>query len=111
MARKNKRVAKNEFRYNRNQKHITFVFEDDGKRYTAVGITHQPESFGKKNMPLEHNPQKFKQKGDSFVRNGFIRDRHSSYGRPNNNYALSSEDYPKVKAKIRNYKKKRKKNK
>lgn len=110
MPKKKKYVAKGEFRYNRNQKHITYVFEDDGKKYTAVGITHQSKTFGKDNMPLAHNPQKYKT-DKAYIRNGFIRDRHSSYGRPNKNYAFSSEDFPKVKAKIRNYKKKRKKNK
>lgn len=110
MPKKKKYVAKSEFRYNRNQKHITYVFEDDGKKYTAVGATHQPKTFGKDNMPLAHNPQKYKT-DKAYIRNGIIRDRHSSYGRPNKNYAFSSEDFPKVKAKIRNYKKKRKKNK
>lgn len=47
MPKKKKYVAKSEFRYNRNQKHITYVFEDDGKKYTAVGITHQPKTLGK----------------------------------------------------------------
>lgn len=108
MAKKKKRVAKNEFRYNRNEKHMTYVFEDDGKKYTSVGLTHNPESFGKKNIPLSKNPQKHHDE-PAYIRNGVIRDRHVSYGKANRDFAFSSDDYPKVKAKIRNYKKKRKK--
>lgn len=110
MARKNKRVAKSEFRFNANQKHITYVFEDDGKRYSSLGITHQKQTFGKDNMPMKQNPQKGRT-DDAYIRNGVIRDKHASYGRVKHNYKFSSEDFPKVKAKIRNYKKNRKKNK
>lgn len=110
-AKKPKRVAKDEFRFNNNQKHMTYVFEDDGKRYASVGITHHAQTFEKDNMPLEDNPQKGKEGEPAFVRNGIIRDKHESYGRVKHNYKFSERDFPKVKAKIRNYKKKRKKNK
>ncbi len=110
MAKKRKSVAKNEFRFNANQKHMTYIFEDDGKKYSSVGITHQQQTFGKENMPLKNNPQKCRT-DSAYIRNGIIRDKHDSYGRAKNNYKFSDEDYPKVKSKIRNYKKNRKKNK
>lgn len=110
-AQKPKRVAKNEFRFNNNQKHMTYVFEDDGKKYASVGITHHDKTFEKNNMPLTTNPQKNHESDPAFIRNGIIRDKHESYGRAKHNYQFSDEDFPKVKSKIRNYKKKRKKNK
>lgn len=109
-SKRNKRVAKNEFRFNRNQHHITYVFEDDGKKYSSVGITHQPKTFEKVNMPLINNPQKGRDE-KAYIRNGVIRDKHDSYGKIKKNYSFSSADFPAIKAKIRNYKKKRKKNK
>ena len=110
VAQKKKRVAKNEFRYNRNERHMTYVFEDDGKKYASVGITHHDKTFGKANMPLDDNPQD-EHEEPAFVRHGFIRDRHESYSEVKANFEFSEKDFPKVKAKIRNYKKKRKKNK
>lgn len=110
MAKKKKRIAKNEFRYNANQHHMTYVFEDDGKKYSSVGITSKDKTFEKKNMPLSKNPQKTKNE-PAYVRNGIIRDKHDSYSRVKRNFEFSKEDFPKVKSKIRNYKKNRKKNK
>lgn len=110
MANKKKRTAKNEFRYNSNQKHMSYVFEDDGKKYSSLGITTKPYTFGKKNMPLSKNPQKTKTE-PAYIRNGVIRNKHDSYSRVKRNFAFAEEDLPKVKAKIRNYKKQRKKNK
>lgn len=108
--KKKKRVVKNEFRFNANQHHITYVFEDDGKKYSSVGITHQPKTFEKSNMPLLNNPQNG-HTDKAYVRNGIIRDKHASYGKIKKNFKFSSEDFKNVKAKIRHYKKKRKKNK
>lgn len=103
MARKIK--SKNEFRYNRKISHNTYVFGDDGKNYKAVGITHSNKTFGRNNMPLKVNPQKGK-KEKSYIRNGIISDKHSHFDKPKKNFSFSKEDFPKVKSKIRNYKKK-----
>lgn len=102
-------MVKNEFRYNVRDKHKQYVFlEQDGK-YKAVGITHQAETFGKRNMPLKKNPQQGKSE-IAYIRNGIISASKKSYGKkPLKNYSFSTEDFPKVKAKIRNYKKRRKK--
>lgn len=108
MARKRYR-AKNEFRYCKKTKHTAYVFEDDGKKYNAVGITHKEKTFGKKNMPLDNNPQRGKTE-KAYIRNGIIRERHNSFGPKRNNFEFSETDFPKVKSKIRNYKKERKRN-
>lgn len=50
--KKRKRTSKNEFRYNNRTNHPNYIFEDDGRRYSALGITHSAETMGKKNMPL-----------------------------------------------------------
>ena len=103
MARKYK--VKNEFRFNRNINHNTYVFGDDGKKYKAIGITHSSKTFGKKNMPLEENPQKNK-KEKAYIRNGIVSDKHSHFDKPKKNFNFSKNDFAKVKSKIRNYKKK-----
>lgn len=103
-----KNKDKNEFRFNRKINHNTYVFSDDGKRYKAVGITHSDKTFGKKNMPLNDNPQKGK-KEKAYIRNGVISDTYSHFDKPKKNFSFSNEDFPKVKSKIRNYKKRRKK--
>lgn len=98
-------LSKNEFRFNRKINHNTYVFGDDGKRYKAVGITHSDKTFGKENMPLKVNPQKGK-KEKAYIRNGIISDIHLHFDKPKKNFIFSKEDFPKVKSKIRNYKKK-----
>ena len=97
--------VKNEFRFNRKTGHNTYVFGDDGRNYKAVGITHRDKTFGKQNMPLDDNPQKNK-KEKAYVRNGIISDTHSHFDKPKKNFSFSKSDFPKVKSKIRNYKKK-----
>lgn len=111
MTKNKRRIAKNEFRYNENQHHMSYVFEDDGKKYTSVGITSKEFTFDKKNMPLSKNPQKTMYAKPAYIRNGIIRDKHNSYSRVKRNFEFADEDFPKVKSKIRNYKKTRKKNK
>lgn len=109
MAKK-KYKAKNEFRYNKKTKHPNYIFEDDGTNYAAVGLTHSSKTFGKKNMPLKDNPQRRKSK-KAYVRNDYIIDTHQSFGKKRNDFSFSKEDYPKVKSKIRKYKRNRKKRK
>lgn len=105
---KKKRVARNEFRFNKNQKHVNYVFEDDGKKFSSLGITHSPKTFGKKNMPLRQNPQKGHSE-QAYIRNEIVRDKKSFYSRSLKNYKFSAADFKSVKAKIRNFKRKRKK--
>lgn len=94
---------RNEFRYNYSQKHKNYVFGERGNKYLSLGITHEEYTFGKKNMPLEKNPQKGKTE-QSFIRNGIISDKKKNYGRPLRNYTFSNRDYKNVKSKIRKYK-------
>lgn len=112
MANKNRRklTPKNEFRFNFTAKHNTYVFADDGKKYKAVGITHNDHTFGKKNMPLSKNPQKGKTDA-SYIRNGIISDKHKNFDKPKKNFSFSKSDFANVKSKIRNYKKNRNRNK
>lgn len=103
------RKPKNEFRYNNDTNHIDYVFEDDGKRFASVGITHAEKTFGKTNMPLTNNPEKGHFE-DAYIRNGFNRKPYKNYSSQKKNFKFSEEDFPKVKSKIRNYKKNRKRN-
>ncbi len=109
MTKRKKYIEKNEFRFNFAEKHKNYVFAEtkDGK-YIGVGITHESTTFSKPNMPLEKNPQKGKTE-ESYIRNGIVTDKKRLYGRPLKNYSFSENDFPKVKSKIRNYKKRQKK--
>ena len=110
---KKKVKPKDEFRFNHKTGHMNYVFGETEEDYKSVGLTSKETTFGKKNMPLEKNPKKG-DSGKSYIRNGIISDRKGSYSeKVAKNYEFSEEDKPKVKGKIRNYKKgqKRKKKK
>lgn len=113
MARKKKQkkklIPKNEFRYNFAEGHKAYVFGEINGEYRSVGITHKSHTFGKKNMPLSHNPQK-KKSEPAYIRNGIVSGKINNYGnRKINTLSFSNEDFAKVKSKIRNYKKRQKK--
>ena len=105
--------TRNEFRHNIHAKHPNYIFEADTKKDTwrAIGITHEPETFKKKNAPLKKNPKNTDER-QAYMRNGTITGSHKDFGRKTiKNMEFSAEDIPNVKAKIRNDKKKRKKKK
>ncbi len=79
--KKRKRTSKNEFRYNNRTNHPNYIFEDDGRRYSALGITHSAETMGKKNMPLSVNPQVGKYE-KSYIRHGVIQLKHRLLAQP-----------------------------
>ena len=95
--------TKNEFRYNRNTKHMNYIFLEKENKFKAIGLTTNNETFGRKNMPLKVNAQKNKTE-QSYVRNGIISEKINNYGPVDNRFSFSSEDFPNVKSKIRNYK-------
>lgn len=61
-------------------------------------------------MPLEKNPRK-NHTEKAYIRNGYNRKAHKYYGKIQKDFAFSPTDFANVKAKIRAYKKNRKKNK
>lgn len=104
-----KRETRNEFRYNNKTKHPNFIFEIEGGKYHAVGLTHSPSTFGRPNMPLKKNPKKNTTE-QSYIRNGIITAPTKSFSkRTIQNMEFSEEDSPNVKSKVRNYKNNRKK--
>ena len=105
---KKKKIApKSEFRYNDETNHPAYVFGEGVNNFYSVGITHSKKTFGKKNMPLTQNPKK-NDKSKAYIRNGIVVGRKKGFGRLLKGYSFSKEDFPKVKAKIRNYKRNRK---
>lgn len=100
--------TRDEFRYNINTKHYNYIFEAHEKddEYYALGLTTEDTTFGTKNMPLTHNPQKSKIE-PSHIRNGEIVAGHKAFSKKvEKNINFDSEDIPNVKAKKRNAKKK-----
>ena len=115
MARKKKQsrkyIPKNEFRYNNSTNHPNYIFEEFDNKYHSVGITHKSKTFGKNNMPLLNNPDSRKI-NLAYIRNGVITDKKKNYSKkPIKNMSFSAIDFPKVKSKIRNFKKRQNKNK
>lgn len=108
---KHNRIAKNEFRYNYTTKHHNYIFEQDGNDYHSLGITHQRRTKinnkWHKNMPLKQNTQRNKTE-KSFIRYGYITQDLNTFGKIDRRFAFSDEDKSKVKAKIRQFKKRRK---
>jgi hypothetical protein len=108
MDKKKKIFPRNEFRYNNATHHPNYVFEQHNNKYHAVGITHTSMTFGKKNMPLNKNPKK-NDTSIAYIRTGIITDKINNFSRkPIHTMAFDKTDFQKVKSKIRNYKKKRK---
>ena len=108
--RKVKRYARNEFRYNCNTKHINYIFEETPSKFHGIGITHRKRTFGRKNIPLDRNPQRNRSEM-SYLRNGISADKKRNYSGVRKNFAFSQTDRPKVRAKVKSYKNNRRKNK
>ncbi len=103
--------VRNEFRYNNLTDHPNYIFEESDGKSKSLGITHRDQTFGKKNMPLKHNPEDGKSES-AYIRNGIISQKSKYYGATTlPNFEFSPEDMPNVKSKIRNYKKRRKRHK
>ena len=100
----------NEFRYNRNTKHMNYVFLKKENKFKTVGLTTNEYTFGRKNMPLHKNTQKGKNE-QSYIRNSIISDKINNFGPIDKRFCFSKEDFPNVKSKIRNYKNKIRKKK
>ena len=110
-----KRKARNEFRYNYNTKHMTYVFEEDKKKFHSIGITHDDTTWDNKkkkrrhNLSLVKNPQR-NHTESSFIRFGIVTDKQINYSKkPAHNFIFSKTDFRNVKSKIRNYKNRRRK--
>ena len=98
----------NEFRYNKHTKHMNYVFGSNGKKNKSIGLTKEPYTFGKANMPLYKNAR-IGSNEKSYIRNGIITEKYSNYSHKAKNYMFSNNDYYNVKSKIRNYKRNNKK--
>lgn len=104
MKKKKKIKPRNEFRYNYATGHPNYIYGETDKRYKGVGITHESETFGKKNMPLTKNPQKGKT-DKAYIRNGYISDKKSNFRkRPLKGFEFDKSDFANVKSKIRHVK-------
>ncbi len=102
---------KDEFRFNNDTCHPNYVFGKSGNRYKSMGLTHKEYTFGRRNMPLDKNPDKT-DKDKAYIRNGIISSKVQNYGNKTlNNFEFSKEDKAKVKSKRRNYQKRLKRHK
>lgn len=102
-------IPKNEFRYNYVKDHKHYIFGQVGKKFKALGLTTETHTFGKKNMPLNKNPQRGNPE-PAYIRNGIISDKAYSQ-KPLKNYEFDKDDFANVKAIIRNYKNRERKRK
>lgn len=113
MKNKNKRISKNEFRYNKITKHHNYIFEEDGEDYHSLGLTTRKRTRDRnkkwhKNMPLENNPKRNDTR-KSYIRYGYITQNKNTFGKVDRRFNFSNTDMPKVKSKIRHFKNVRRK--
>lgn len=102
---KRKQIPKDEFRYNRNTRHMNYIFAENDKYYIGMGLTTEEYTFGIKNMPLNKNLQKNRE-GKSYIRNGIITSKKKNYGGVDKRFQITNKDDKAcIKAKKRNYKK------
>ena len=97
------RKSRNEFRFNYNTNHPNYVFYENNGKYRSIGLTHQSEYYGKRNMRLKNNPNRI-DKYNCYVRYGVISSKKNNYGKVLYDYSFSDSDFKNVKSKIRNYK-------
>lgn len=100
----NKKIPKNEFRYNYDTKHPNYIFLETGNKYRSFGITHKDKTFNKSNMPLIQNPNPSDKK-NSYLRHGVVSSKKSNYGKKLDNFSFNDVDFKNVKSKVRHYKK------
>lgn len=107
-----KKGERDEFRYNNDTKHPGYIFKEVNGKYKSFGITHSEQTFGRKNMPLNINPDSSDTR-QSYIRNGTISSKKERNSNKLKNFVLSQNDTANIKSKKRNYKKvnKRKKQK
>lgn len=102
---KRKQKQKNEFRYNRNTKHMNYIFAENDKYYIGMGLTTEEYTFGIKNMPLRKNLQRNHEE-ESYIRNGIITSKKQNYAHADKRFEIVNEDDKAcIKAKKRNYRK------
>lgn len=104
MQKRNKKIPKNEFRYNYDTKHPNYIFLETGNKYRGFGITHNEKTFNKGNMLLSKNPNPNDIK-KSYVRHGVVSSKKCNYGKKLDGYSFSDADFKNVKSKVRHYKK------
>ena len=102
-----KKGERDEFRYNLETEHPNYIFEQRGKKYRAMGLTHKNETFGEPNMPLKNNPDPTDEK-PSYIRNGIIKQKGRMGKRRLKQLKFSDDDKSIVKSKKRYYRKVRK---
>lgn len=98
MAKKRKKVPKVELRdefrklNTREAKgHLHYVFEKFGKFFRSIGITHGKRTRGKKNIPLQNNPNP-QDKQTAYARPLITKEEAKNYGKKLDDHVLSSED-------------------
>lgn len=62
-----KNIKKDEFRRNKITKHPAYIYEQEGKKYKHLNVTHAPITQGVKNVKLFKNPDP-KDKAVAYVR-------------------------------------------
>lgn len=100
MKKKNskKAVKKDEFRYNKTNKHPAYIFAHIGHDFKFLGITHSPITEGVENIELSVNPNK-KDKHKSYIRKVPGQQRCNRFGPKDKDMKLAKKD----KAKIREF--------
>lgn len=75
---------------------------------TTKKYTRDKKKKWHKNMPLIKNPKE-NDRRKSYIRYGYISQNKNTFGKKDKRFSFDEEDIPAVKAKIRHYKKERRK--
>ena len=79
------------FRKNKKSNHPAYVIDQDGNMYAYIGVTHSEVTKGKKNVPLEKNPNP-KDARKAYVRPVVESEQKKHFGRVYNEWFLSKND-------------------
>lgn len=97
MKKKNKKksIKKDEFRYNKANKHPAYIFARIGHDFKYLGITHSPITEGMENIELSVNPNK-KDKHKAYIRKVPGQQRSNRFGPKEKEMQLANKDKVKI---------------
>lgn len=98
--KRQKEIAKNEFRKNKDTRHPAYIYAKVGNEYKFIGLTHSPITNNVKNIKLEKNPNPV-DKSTAYFRPKSERAKVNKFKNKEKGWSFSNTD----KEKIKRYKK------
>lgn len=94
-VKRQKQIAKNEFRKNKDTRHPAYIYAKVGNDYKFIGLTHSPITDNVKNIKLEKNPNPA-DKRIAYFRPKSERAKVNKFKKKENGWSFSKKDKEKI---------------